>query len=44
MAAGSVYAASGATRIFKVLPLVLAVGGIFLGYRFVLLLITVYST
>jgi hypothetical protein len=44
VAAGPVYGARGAARILKVLPLVFAVVGIFLGYRFVLLLITLYST
>jgi hypothetical protein len=44
IAAGTVYGARGAIRILKVLPLAFAVGCIFLGYRFVLLLITLYST
>ena len=44
IAAGTVYGARGVTRILKVLPLTLAVAVIFLGYRFVLLLITLYST
>lgn len=43
-AAGKVYGARGVARTFKVLPLALGVGGIFLGYRFALLLITLYST
>ena len=44
IAAETVYGVRGATRILKVLPLAVAVGGIFLGYRFALLLITLYST
>jgi hypothetical protein len=44
IAAGTVYGARGVIRILKVLPLTLAVAVIFLGYRFVLLLITLYST
>jgi hypothetical protein len=44
IAAGKVYGAKGATRILTVLPLAVAVGAIFLGYRFVLLLITLYTT
>jgi hypothetical protein len=41
---GKVCGANGATRILTVLPLAAAVAGIFLSYRFVLLLITLYST
>lgn len=44
IAAGKVYGAAGVNRIVKILPLTVAVGGIFLGYRFVLLLITLYYT
>jgi len=44
MATGMVYRASGAIRVIKVLALTLAVGGMVLGYRFVLFLITLYST
>jgi hypothetical protein len=44
MATGTVYDASGAIRIIKVVALALAAVCIFLGYRFVLLLITLYST
>ena len=44
IATGKVYGAKGITRILKVLLLALAVGGIFLGYRFALLFITLYST
>jgi hypothetical protein len=44
IAAGRVYGARGAAGTLKVLLLTLAAGGIFLGYRFVLLLITLYST
>jgi hypothetical protein len=43
IAAGNAYGARGVARVFQVLPLVLAVAGIFLGYRFVLFLITFYS-
>jgi Protein of unknown function (DUF3667) len=39
-----VYGASGAIRIVKVLALTVGVAGIVLGYRFVLFLITLYST
>ena len=44
IAAGTVYGARGVARILKVLPLALAVGGIFLGYQFTMLLITLNST
>jgi hypothetical protein len=44
IATGAVYHASGAIRVIKVLALTLAVGGMVLGYRFVLFLITLYST
>jgi hypothetical protein len=44
MATGTVYGASGAARVLKVVPLTLAVACIVLGYRFLLLLITLYST
>ena len=44
VAAGTVYGAKGAARVLKILPLAIAVGGIFLGYRFALLLITLYNT
>ena len=44
IAAGTVYGSSGAARVLKVLPLALAVVSIFLGYRFTLFLITLYST
>jgi hypothetical protein len=44
IATGTVYRASGAIRVIKVLALTLAVGGMVLGYRFVLFLITLYST
>lgn len=44
IAAGKVYGARGATRILTVLSLTVAVGAIFLGYRFVLLLMTLYTT
>jgi hypothetical protein len=44
IATGSVYGASGAIRVFKVLALTASVASIVLGYRFALLLITLYST
>ena len=44
IAAGVVYGARGVTRMLTLLPLVGAVAGIYLGYRFALLLITLYST
>lgn len=44
IATGTVYAAMGALRVVKVLALALALGGLVLGYRFVLFLITLYST
>jgi hypothetical protein len=42
--AGRVYGGSGTTRIFKAVLLALAVGSTFLGYRFILLLVTLYTT
>jgi hypothetical protein len=42
--AGRVYGGSGTTRTFKALLLATAAGSIFLGYRFTLLLITLYTT
>ena len=44
LATGTVYGASGAPRLLKAMALALAVGCIVLGYRFALLLITLYST
>jgi hypothetical protein len=44
LSAGRVYGGSGATRIFKAVLLVLAAASIFLGYRFMLLLVTLYTT
>jgi hypothetical protein len=44
LASGTVYGASGFTRILATLALTIAVGAIVLGYRFVLLLITLYSS
>jgi hypothetical protein len=44
VAASPVYSAAGAMRIIKALALALAVGFIVLGYRFVIFLITLYST
>jgi hypothetical protein len=41
---GAVYGARGAVRVLKTLVLTVAVGAIVLGYRFVLLLITLYTT
>jgi len=38
-----VYGARGAARMLQIMPLAVAVAGIFLGYRFVLLLITLYT-
>ena len=43
VAMGGVYGSRGATRILKAITLALAVGVIALGYRFVLLLITLYG-
>jgi len=39
-----VYGATGASRILKAVALTVAVAGIVLGYRFVLLVITLYTT
>ena len=44
IATGTVYGAHGALRVVKVSMLTLAVASIVLGYRFALLLITLYST
>ena len=44
IATGTVYAATGAIRALKVVTLALAVAFTVLGYRFALLLITLYST
>jgi len=44
LATGEVYGATGASRILKVVALTIAVAGIVLGYRFVLLVITLYTT
>jgi hypothetical protein len=44
IATGAVYGASGAIRVVKVLALTAGVASIVLGYRFALLLITLYST
>jgi len=44
VATGTAYGASGAIRVIKALVLALAVVGILLGYRFVLFLITLYTT
>jgi len=44
LATGVAYGARGVTRVIKVVALALAVGAIFVGYRFVLFLITLYTT
>jgi len=44
LSAGRVYGGSGITRISKAVLLVLAAASIFLGYRFMLLLVTLYTT
>jgi len=44
LSAGRVYGGSGATRIFKAALLALVTGSVFLGYRFTLLLVTLYTT
>ena len=44
VATGEVYGATGASRVFKVVALTVAVASIVLGYRFVLLLVTLYTT
>jgi Protein of unknown function (DUF3667) len=44
VATGKVYGAIGASRVLKVVALTVAVATIVLGYRFVLLLITLYTT
>lgn len=44
MATGTVYGAKGKERIVKVILLTLTVGGILVGYRFLLFLITLYTT
>jgi hypothetical protein len=38
------YGSRGIRRILEIIPLTLAVAGIVLGYRFTLLLITLYTT
>ena len=44
LASGTAYGARGAIRVVKALTLALAVAGIMLGYRFVLFLVTLYTT
>ena len=44
VSAGRVYGGHGATRTLKAVVLAVATGSIFLGYRFVLLLVTLYTT
>ena len=44
LSAGRVYGGSWVTRIFQAAVLVVATANIFLGYRFILLLITLYTT
>lgn len=43
-ATGTVYGARGAARVARVVFLALAMGGIVLGYRFVIFLVTLYTT
>lgn len=43
-ATGTMYGSRGIRRILEIIPLTLAVAGIVLGYRFTLLLITLYTT
>ena len=44
IAAGRIYGGSGTARLVKAVLLALTAGSIFLGYRFVLLVITLYTT
>ena len=44
VSAGRVYGGSGTARVFKATLLALAAGSVFMGYRFVLLLVTLYTT
>ena len=44
VATGKVYGATGVSRVLKVVALTVAVASIVLGYRFVLLVITLYTT
>jgi hypothetical protein len=44
VSAGKVYGGSGTTRMLKAVLLAIATGCIFLGYRFTLLLVTLYTT
>ena len=44
IATGTVYGSHGASRVLKVVALTVAIASIILGYRFVLLLITLYTT
>jgi len=44
IAAKVVYGASGFTRFLKVAALVIAIAGIFLSYRFLMLVVTLYTT
>lgn len=41
---GRVYGAHGATKTIKAVLLTVATGSVFLAYRFILLLITLYTT
>jgi hypothetical protein len=43
-ATGTVYGARGTTRVARAVVLALAMGGIVLGYRFVIFLVTLYTT
>jgi hypothetical protein len=44
IASGTVYGARAGVRLLAMIPLAAAVAAIYLGYRFLLLLITLYST
>ena len=44
VAIGAVYGATGASRVFKAAALTVAVAAIVLGYRFVLFVLTLYTT
>ncbi len=44
VSAGRVYGGNGTARVFKAVLLAVATGSIFLGYRFTLLLVTLYTT
>lgn len=44
LSAGTVYGGTGAVRVLKAVLLAIAAGSIFMGYRFTLLLVTLYTT